>query len=360
MRRAIMALTAVLVASGPTACEGDRIDPVSLTDTPKIGVILPDSKSAGRWENADRVALQAALNEAGVPFTVQNAQGDRTVFRTLAAQMLADGVTVLMIVNLDADSGRAVLDLARTRGATTVDYDRFTIGGNADYHVGFDNRKVGQLIGQGMLQCVKDRKTTGSVVAQLHGSPTDSTATTLKDGYSSVLAPRFRSGDLVKGPEAAVPDRDREKAATTFADMIDENPQIGAVVAADDLLAGAAISVLRQLGRAGTVPVTGQDATVGGLRDILAGQQCMTVYKPYRREAKTAADLLVALAKGERPRTTGKLRDPKTRRDVPAVLVEPKSIFRGNVRDVVTDGFVTVADLCPAELRSECDRAGIR
>jgi D-xylose transport system substrate-binding protein len=358
MRTAIIALTAVLVASGLTACDSDRIDPVALSDTPKIGVILPDSRSSSRWENVDRVALQAALNDAGVPFTIQNAQGDRTVFRTLAAQMLADGVTVLMITNLDAASGTAVLDLAHKRGATTIDYDRLTVGGGADYHVTVDQRKVGQLMGLGLLRCVNDRKATGSVVAQLDGSATDNAATLRKDGYAAVLAPRFRSGDLVKGPDAAVTDRDR--ATDIFAGMLDDNPRIGAVVAADDAIAGAAISVLRQHGRAGTVPVTGQDASVEGLRAVLAGQQCMTVYKPYRKQARAAAELAVALAKGDRAKAGGTVRDPKTRRDVPAVLLEPKPIFRADVKDVVADGFVTAADLCTPDLRVQCDRVGVK
>ena len=36
------------------------------------------------------------------------------------------------------------------------------------------------------------------------------------------------------------------------------------------------------------VPVTGQDATVGGIQNVLAGRQSMTVYKAIRAEARAA------------------------------------------------------------------------
>src|SRR5262245_22347245 len=110
MRRAIAVLLAGLLGlGGPVACAAGP-KRAALSGPGKIGVILPDSKSSTRWESADRVYLREALTEAGVPFVIQNAQGDRTAFRTIAEQMIADGVTVLMIVSLDPASGKAVLD----------------------------------------------------------------------------------------------------------------------------------------------------------------------------------------------------------------------------------------------------------
>ena len=71
------------------------------------------------------------------------------------------------------------------------------------------------------------------------------------------------------------------------------------MLAANDGLGNAAISVLKKNKLNGKVPVTGQDATVQGLQNILAGDQCMTVYKAVKKEADAAAELAIALAKGE-------------------------------------------------------------
>ena len=112
----------------------------------KVGIILPDTKSSVRWETKDRPALESAFTEAGVPFTIQNAEGSADTMATIADSMIADGVTVLAIVNLDSDSGASIQQKAAAQGVKTIDYDRLTLGGSADYYVSFDNTKVGTCL----------------------------------------------------------------------------------------------------------------------------------------------------------------------------------------------------------------------
>ncbi len=76
-------------------------------------------------------------------YDIQNAQGDKNQFQTIADQMITNGVNVLMIVNLDSGTGKAVLAKAQAAGVATIDYDRLTLGGSAKYYVSFDNVKVG-------------------------------------------------------------------------------------------------------------------------------------------------------------------------------------------------------------------------
>ena len=76
-------------------------------------------------------------------YDIQNAKGDKAAIATIADQMIANGVDVLMIVNLDSATGKAVLDKAPPQGVATIDYDRLTLGGGADYYVSFDNIAVG-------------------------------------------------------------------------------------------------------------------------------------------------------------------------------------------------------------------------
>jgi D-xylose transport system substrate-binding protein len=325
----------------------------------RIGVILPDSKSSARWETADRKYLEAAFKAAGVEFEIQNAQNDRATFETIADQMITSGVTVLMIVNLDSRSGKAVLDRARSQGVATIDYDRLTLGGSASYYVSFDNARVGVLQGEGLVRCLAEREARKPVVAQLNGATTDNNATLFKQGYESVLNPRFQTGQYLKGPDQSVPEWDNAEAALIFAEMMEQTPDIGGVLAANDGLGNAAITVLRVYDRNGVVPVTGQDATVTGLQNILRGDQCMTVYKDIRREAAAASELAIALASGERRDTGRTLTDPTNGRQVPAILLDPVAIHIEDVRNVVTDGFVTRAELCTGELMDECAAARI-
>ncbi|NJQ00406.1 sugar ABC transporter substrate-binding protein [Streptomyces zingiberis] len=355
--------SATLLASSLTSCGDDPGGGSAGNEgekKPKIGVILPDSKSSDRWETADRTYLAAAFEKAGVEYDIQNAQGDKQAFQTIADQMITSGVSVLVIVNLDSGTGKAVLEKAKSQGVATIDYDRLTLGGSAQYYVSFDNVEVGRLQGEGLVTCLAAKKAEKPVVAELGGSPTDNNAKLFAEGYDGVLAPRYASGEYTKGPHQSVPDWDNAQAGTIFEQMLTKEPGIDGVLAANDGLGNAAIAILRKQNRNGEVPVTGQDATVQGLQNILAGDQCMTVYKAVKKEADATAELAVSLAKGEKAETNATVEDPEGKREVPAVLETPVAVFEDNVKDVVEDGYVTAAELCTGKYAALCEKAGIR
>src|SRR3954451_9513770 len=340
MRKGLFALAAVgLLATGSVAACGDDKDSGTGSSgggssVGKVGVILPDTQSSARWETADAKYLKQAFDAAGVQADIQNAQNDKTNFQTIADGMISSGVKALMIVNLDSGTGKAVLDKAKAAGIATIDYDRLTLNGGADFYVSFDNVKVGELQGQGLVDCLTAKKAVKPVVAELNGSPTDNNATLFKQGYDSVLKPKYDSGDYVKGPDQAVPDWDNAQAGTIFEQMLTQKKDIKGVLAANDGLGHAAISVLKKNKLNGKVPVTGQDATVQGLQNILVGDQCMTVYKAIKQEADAAADLAISLAKGEKKEVSQSVTDPESKAAVPSVLLTPKAIFKDSVKDV--------------------------
>jgi len=362
MRKSICLLAAIgmLALGGATAC-GDSATPGTPTaKTPKIGVILPDSASSARWETNDRKYLEAAFKAAGVKYDIQNAQNDKTAFQTIADQMITGGATVLLIVNLDSGTGKAVIDKAKAQGVGVIDYDRLTLNGGASYYVSFNNEAVGKLQGEGLVKCLTDSGAKNPVIAELNGSPTDNNATLFKQGYESILNPKYDAGEYVKGPQDAVPDWNNTQAGTIFEQMMTQTSnKIDGVLAANDGLGNAAIAVLKRNKLNGKVPVTGQDATVQGLQNILAGDQCMTVYKAIKGEADEAAKLAVALAKGETVNTGDKVKDPESGKDVPAKLLTPIAITKANVKAVVDDGFVTKAELCAGAFAAKCTEAGI-
>ncbi|MFI7546466.1 substrate-binding domain-containing protein, partial [Actinoplanes sp. NPDC049599] len=166
MRKGMFALAAVgLLATGSMAACGDDSGSDSDSSTGaasvgKVGVILPDTASSQRWGSDDPKFLKAAFDAAGVSVDIQNAQGDKSQFQTIADGMISSGVKVLMIVNLDSGTGKAVLDKAKAAGIATIDYDRLTLNGGANYYVSFDNVAVGKLQGEGLVKCLTDMKAT--------------------------------------------------------------------------------------------------------------------------------------------------------------------------------------------------------
>ncbi len=368
MRKGIFALAAVglLAVGSVAACGNDKSSSGSgssgsgSTATGKVGIILPDTKSSQRWGTDDPKFLKAAFDAAGIKYDMQNAQGDKTQFQTIADGMISEKVKVLIIVNLDSGTGKAVLDKAKAAGIATIDYDRLTLNGGANYYVSFDNVKVGELQGQGLVDCLKAKNYTKPIVAELNGSPTDNNATLFAQGYDSVLNPLYADGTLTKGPNQSVPDWDNAQGGTIFEQMLTANKKIQGVLAANDGLGNAVIQVLKKNNLNGQVPVTGQDATVQGLQSVLSGDQCMTVYKAIKGEADAASQLAISLAKGQKPTTaTGTTKDPQSGASIPSVLLTPKAITQDSVKDVVADGFVTKDALCTGSYATLCTKFGV-
>ena len=359
VKRTSTVLTAVLT----TTVVGLTLSGCSSSDTGsgsgqsaggKIGVILPDTKSSVRWESKDRPALEAAFEEAGVEYTIQNAEGSADQMATIADGMIADGVTVLAIVNLDSDSGASIQQKAAAQGVKTIDYDRLTLGGSADVYVSFDNTKVGELQGQGLVDCLGGNPAN---VVFLNGSPTDNNATLFSAGAHSVVD---ATPTITIVGEQAVPEWDNDEAVTIFEQLnTAADGRIDGVYAANDGLAGSVISILEKNQRAGQVPVTGQDATVEGLQNILAGTQCMTVYKSATEEAGALAEAAIALAAGQQPETNSTSRDDQGNRDVPSVLLTPQSITKDTVDIVFTDGGQSKDEVCAGQFEAMCAAAGV-
>jgi len=328
------------------------------TKAQKVGVLLPDTKSSVRWESFDRPLLEAAFKSAGVPVTIENAQGDKSTQQQQAEQLITNGAKVLLLVNLDSGSGAAIESNAQSRGVKVIDYDRLTLKGSASYYVSFDNVAVGKLQGQGLVDCLGNSGTPS--IAELNGSPTDNNATLFKQGYDSVLKPLYDAGKAKKVADQSVPDWDNQQALTIFEQMLQKtNNKIDGVLAANDGLGNSAISALKAR-KLKQIPVTGQDATPQGIQNILSGDQCMTVYKAVKKEADAASKLAIALATGKQPEAglvNGKTND--TAKDVPSVLLKPEAITKDNIKVVFDDGFLKKEDVCTGKYASMCTEAGL-
>ncbi len=327
----------------------------------KVGVILPDAASSARWETADRKFLGEAFDAAGVESDIQNANGDKAKFATIADQMINGGASVLLIVNLDSPSAATVIKKAHDQGVSVIDYDRLTLGGGADYYVSFDNVAVGSAIGEGLVKCMGDNGDDSGPVALLNGSPTDNNATLFKQGYETAI----KDAGYTVAADQAVPDWDNTKAGTIFEQMYTKaNGEFVGVASANDGLGGAVAAVLKRNGDTDRIPTTGQDATAEGLQRVLLGSQCLSVYKAVKKEADAASQLAIALIKGDKDgansQASAESDDTETGEKVPSVLLQPEPIFADDVQKVVDDGFVKASDLCTsAALKKACKEHGV-
>jgi D-xylose transport system substrate-binding protein len=351
-------LVVALAAAAASAQVAGSRSPAAAATKGKIAVLLPDTQSSSRWENDDRRYFTAAFKKAKIGYIISNAQGSRTTQQTQAEQAITNGAKVILLVNLDSGSGAAIEAQAKAKGVKTIDYDRLTLKGTAAYYVSFNNVTVGKLQGQGLVNCLKANGSYGKkpVIAELNGSPTDNNATLFKQGYDSVLKPLYSKGTFKKGPDQSVPDWDNQKALTIFEQMLaKENNKIDGVDAANDGLGNAVISALKSR-HLKNIPVTGQDATAQGIQHILAGEQCMTVYKPIKAEADAASKLAIQMINGKKVTGVNGKSDAQTRQ-VPSILLKPIAVTKKNIKQtVIKDGFRKWSEICIGSYKKYCPK----
>ena len=327
-RTALAAGCGVALASVVAACGGSsssdrraRVPPPAAASTAggaastaasaaggKVGVILPDTKSSIRWESFDRPLLEEAFKAAGVEYDIQNAEGDKNKMATIADQMITSGVKVLMIVNLDSESGAAIQQKAADAGVQTIDYDRLTLGGSAGLTCRSTTSRSATLQGEGLVKCITDKGVEKPAIAVLNGSPTDNNATLFKQGYDSVLEPKFDSGEWTKVDDQSVPDWDNQKGGQIFEQMLTKaDGKIDGVLAANDGLGQRGHRGQQEEQPADPGHRSGRDARGAAehprrrpVHDGLQGGQ-----EGGRRLPPTPP---IALLKGEKPDTTGTAR----------------------------------------------------
>ena len=332
----------------------------------KIGVLLPETTTSARYTSFDEPYLKKAFEAAGLKsdqYIITNAQGGESTELTQAQSDISQGATVLLMDPISSGVGASIETYAKQHGVPVVDYDRLTLGGSRGYYVSFNNVAVGKLIGQGMEACLADWNVSKPNILVMAGAPTDNNATLFKQGYMSVLDPAFKSGKYVNVGEPAGT-WDPATARTTFEEQYTAHPNINAVVTPNDDNANAIISYLKTLKvPPKKFPTTGQDATLTGMRNVLSGYQCGSVYKPIYLEAQAAAALGIYLRANVTPPKdliNGQTMDSKQNKEVPSVLLTPLWVTPKNMAaTVVKDKFVSAKDLCAGDLASACTAAGI-
>lgn len=340
------------------ACSGNRPAPSvqpTAPNPPEIAVLLPDTRSSARWEDADKVFMEKAFQAAGLTegdYAFHNAAGDPAIQRSQADSSIRQGVKVLVLASLDDASGAAIIEQAHAADVTVVDYDSLTAGGGADYYVTGDVVAAGRLQGEGLVSDLKKLKKPR--VAILDGDASDPFAVGLAKGYNAVLGPLFESRKYVKVDQQSIPGGNPDTAQTVFDQMLAAaGNRIDGVLAPNDAMADAVLASLR-LRQLPVVPVTGLGGGVAALQRILAEQQSFTVYFSYNALAKEAADLAVQLARGEQPEGLT-MTATTSGGDLPTLLVEPVLVRKKTIETtVIADGLVTWDDLCTEQYIEFC------
>lgn len=323
------------------------------THCTQIGVLLPDTASSDRWQAKDRPLLTAAINQAlpDAKVDVVNAEGNAATQQNQAEQAMTRGDCMLVVAAVDSDQASAIVSSAFRQNVPVIAYDRLIQNKHLKYYVSFDNMRVGVLQGQYIATHLQQYASNKPInLVMINGAETDNNALLFKQGAMSQLNPLISSHKINKVYDIFVPDWDNDRARTSMEQALTANQNnIQIAYVANDGMANAVIAALRAQKLDGRVLVTGQDATIAGIQNILLGNQSMTIYKAITKEADATAQLVAAISNNQDTSAltqghTTKTQDGTT---IPSVLETPIIVTKETIKEtVINDHYIDKTQIC--------------
>ncbi|WKX73070.1 substrate-binding domain-containing protein [Streptomyces sp. XD-27] len=362
MRRVAIATAAISMAASLAACGsakeagGGKEREKKATGPLTIGLLLPEDQTA-RYENFDKPLITKHIKRLCAECEIQyaNAKSDPSVQQQQVDSMITKDVDVIILDAVDSKAIASSVEKADEAGIPVVAYDRLAEGPISGY-TSFDNEEVGKVQGKALLKALGGKAEDGKIV-MLNGWEADPNAADFKKGALSVLKGKVKIGKSYD-VDRWLPDKANE-AMNGAVSSLGKDEIIG-VYSANDGMAGGAITALENSGFDPLPPVTGQDAELAGVQRVLTGDQYMSVYKPYDPEATAAAEMAIALGRGQKVNASATV-DSATDKGIPATLITPLALTKDNIKDtVVKDGLWKIDEICTAKFASACAAAGLK
>ncbi len=296
----------------------------------RIGFSMDTLKE--HWvKDKELIEKRAAELGAEVTTTVADSNDEKQIQQV--ENMLTKGIDVLIIAPHNGLVAAAAVDKAKAMGVYVISYDRMIQNDKVDLFVSHLHSTAGIMQAEYALK----NKPKGKYVL-VFGAPTDNNALIMKEAQLSVLKPAVERGDIEIVADQAAVEWSPEAALKIVENALTKNRNdIAAVVASNDGTAGGAAQALKSQGLTASVVLTGMDAQIDALQRIAQGEQSMTVYKPIHPLAYAAVEAAVKLAKGEKVETTQAMK--AVNRDIPFLYIEPRIIEKGNLLEIVRDGY---------------------
>ncbi|WP_229924292.1 sugar ABC transporter substrate-binding protein [Streptomyces sulfonofaciens] len=355
------ALTLCAAACGHLPGSGDD-DPHRKVagDAVKVGLLLPEKETA-RYERFDRPVVEEQVKKlTHGKGTVVYANADSSAGKQKAQMddMIDDNVDTILVDAVDAKAIGPAVGRAKAAGINVIAYDRLAEG-PVDGYITFDGELVGQVQGRALMEALGKHADKSSRIVMMNGSPTDPNAALFKKGALAELqdVTIAKSYDTVDWK----PENARANMAAAIKSIGARN--IAGVYSANDGMAGGIVTALKDAGVTQLPPITGQDAELPAVQRVVAGEQYMTVYKPYRQEAAVAAEMAVKISQGRLIEFDALAMDRAknaSTRDIPSHLVPVRPVMQRTIAStVVKDGIYTVKDICTPAYEAACRTIGL-
>ena len=324
----------------------------TVTAGKKVGVAMP-TQSSERWIN-DGANMKSKLEALGYEVDLQYAEDDVQMQVSQIENMIASGVNCLVIASIDSAALVNVEAQAKAAGIPIIAYDRLLMNTDAvSYYATFDNKGVGTAIGKYIEENKKlaDAKVAGEsyTIEFFMGSPDDNNAVMLYNGVMEVLQPYLDAGTLVcKSGRTSFDDTCILRWSQETAQQNCENYLTGFYADEDLDIAcsafdGFAYGIKAALEGAGYTDanwpmITGQDAELMAVKNIISGKQTMSIYKDTRLLADKCVTMVQAVLEGSEPEINDTEQYNNGVITVPSYLCTPIAVDVDNYQKEIVDG----------------------
>ncbi|PJK26014.1 sugar ABC transporter substrate-binding protein [Enterococcus mundtii] len=315
-----------------------------------VGISMP-TKSAERWI-ADGDNMVKQLEEKGYKTDLQ--YGEDKVENQVAQieNMITKGVDTLVIASIDGSALTDVLEKAHQADIKVIAYDRLLMNSKyVDYYATFDNFGVGVLQASYIEDKLDLKDGAGPFTIELFGgSPDDNNALINYNGVMSILQPYIDSKQLnvssgqTKFNQIATLRWDGSTAQARMDNLLSANytdDQLDAVLSPYDPISLGIISSLKGVGYGSAdkpLPViTGQDATIAGVKSIIAGEQTQTIFKDTRVLADNTVEMIEAINNDKEVPVNDEETYDNGVKVIPTYLANPVSVDKENYKQELID-----------------------
>ena len=207
-------------------------------------------------------AAKAEAEKLGYDMTMLDANGDVAKQNKDVQDLITKGVKALILNPANPEAVQPSIDAAKAAGLKVVTVDR-PVASGADVHVGRDNVKMGQLVGEEASRLLAD----GGKVIEIQGDAGGIVMQNRRDGFEGAIKSNPKI-TLVQGPYA---EYIRANAVKAMQDLLTANPDVKLVYSHNDDMSLGASQVLDSAGVTG-VYITGVDGLMESLKAMKEGK----------------------------------------------------------------------------------------
>jgi len=328
-----------------------------------IGIVLP-TKDEDRWL-ADEATFKQLIEEKGYKAEIMYSQADPAIEKSNVEALIEKGVKVLLICPFDGAAAASTVEMAKEEGVQVISYDRLIMGTDAvDYYVAFESAKIGEAMGQYLVDQAAAYGGTGLNLYLYSGALTDNNSFTYFQGNWNALQPKIADGTfIVRNSEVAEKYKDikdlsydqlyeimqsvdtewtpsvaKSLAEANLTNAAPEEKALSFITAPDDNTARAVADAFMADADVKEFRICGADGVEGSVQYLIDGKQDMTVYCNPAMIAVAAMELAEKLIAGEKVATSETINNEKI--DIPVVRCDVQPVTRDNLVEVWLDAGV--------------------